>query len=195
LPAQFKVEQPATTGEVTTLTLVGGDFATCTAPRSTSADNPKPVRQLWGSAKGKFRTVGRYSAATVRGTVWLTQDRCDGTLTQVVESIVDVLDVRLQKTIAVNPGESDLATPAPAAFKPPAAKGSAQKKLADRIKKSGPRLGRQAVPPPQGSGSVADRQGRNLAAVQERVPGSGCRASPPGTEHRCYAAPRRPSAA
>ena len=27
--------------------------------------------KLWGSGKGKFRTTGKYSAATVRGTIWL----------------------------------------------------------------------------------------------------------------------------
>ena len=40
---------------------------------------PKAVLgKLWGSGKGKFRTNGKYSAATVRGTIWLVQDRCDG---------------------------------------------------------------------------------------------------------------------
>ena len=38
-------------------------------------------RRLRASARGRFRTRGRHSAATVRGTVWLTADRCDGTLT------------------------------------------------------------------------------------------------------------------
>ena len=45
---------------------------------------PKAVLgQLWGNGKGKFRTNGKYSAATVRGTIWLVQDRCEGTLTKV----------------------------------------------------------------------------------------------------------------
>ena len=40
---------------------------------------PKSVLgKLWGSGKGKFRTDGKYSSATVRGTIWLVQDRCDG---------------------------------------------------------------------------------------------------------------------
>ena len=38
------------------------------------------TRKLWGQAKGNFRTVGRYAAATVRGTKWLTEDMCAGTL-------------------------------------------------------------------------------------------------------------------
>ena len=35
---------------------------------------PKAVLgKLWGSGKGKFRTNGKYSAATVRGTIWLVR--------------------------------------------------------------------------------------------------------------------------
>jgi uncharacterized repeat protein (TIGR01451 family) len=119
LPAQFRVTQPATTGALTDLTLTGGDFSTCTAKRSLAADKT-PVRQLWASAKGNFRTTARYSSATVRGTVWLTQDRCDGTLVQVVVDTVDVFDFGLNKTIPVGPGQSYLALPAqPKPFTPP----------------------------------------------------------------------------
>ena len=39
-----------------------------------AAKNGKPTR-LWGKGKGKFRTRGRYGAATVTGTWWLTEDR------------------------------------------------------------------------------------------------------------------------
>jgi hypothetical protein len=34
---------------------------------------------LLGRARGRFRTVGRYAAAGIRGTDWVTADRCDGT--------------------------------------------------------------------------------------------------------------------
>ena len=37
------------------------------------------MRRLWGDGKGRFRTRGRHGAATVRGTKWLTEDRCDST--------------------------------------------------------------------------------------------------------------------
>ncbi len=33
-----------------------------------------------GVAKGRFRTRGRHSAATIRGTKWLTEDKCQSTL-------------------------------------------------------------------------------------------------------------------
>jgi hypothetical protein len=137
--ARFTV---AIVGGVTELTLVGGDFSGCTAPRSVSATGDTPIRQLWGQAKGSFRTKGRYASATVRGTVWLIQDRCDGTFTSVVEDIVDVADFSLNTTTAVGPGQSYLAKP-PAkkgSFKPPTAKsGNTQKqtKLIAQIKRSG----------------------------------------------------------
>ena len=47
------------------------------------------VRLLQASAHGHFRTTGRYSAATVRGTKWQTIDRCDGTLTVDTKGIVE----------------------------------------------------------------------------------------------------------
>ncbi|HEY3543878.1 MAG TPA: Ig-like domain-containing protein [Gaiellaceae bacterium] len=112
LPAQFTVEQSAS-GGVPTLALAGGDFSACSSSRSLAV-NKKPIRQLWGSAKGNFRTRGRYASATVRGTIWLVQDRCDGTLTQVVEGVVDVLDATRHRTVAVNAGASYLAAPRPA---------------------------------------------------------------------------------
>jgi hypothetical protein len=49
---------------------------------------------LWGNGKGSFRTDGKYSSATVRGTIWLTQDRCDGTLTKVKRGTVSVRDFK-----------------------------------------------------------------------------------------------------
>ena len=66
------------------LRMVKGDFSVCkSAFRLSSAASPpkKTVRRLWAQGKGRFRTRGRYSAAAVRGTNWLTADRCDGTLT------------------------------------------------------------------------------------------------------------------
>jgi hypothetical protein len=70
---------------LTDLELVGGDFSVCTA----AARANKPVvgaankrRRLFGRAHGRFRTRGRNSSATVRGTEWLTEDRCNGTVTE-----------------------------------------------------------------------------------------------------------------
>jgi hypothetical protein len=78
----FKVTQRTSDG-MTDLTLTGGDFGVCTANRVfgkplTAAANKR--RRLFGRAHGRFRTRGRNSSATVRGTDWLTEDRCTGTV-------------------------------------------------------------------------------------------------------------------
>ena len=79
---------------------------------------PKAVLgQLWGSGKGKFRTSGQYSSATVRGTIWLVQDRCEGTLTKVSRGTVQVADFQRNKTVSVTAGHSYLARAARAASK------------------------------------------------------------------------------
>jgi hypothetical protein len=71
---------------------------------------PKSVLgKLWGNGKGKFRTTGKYSSATVRGTIWLVEDRCDGTLTKVARGVVSVRDIKRKKTVKVKAGHSYLA--------------------------------------------------------------------------------------
>ncbi|MEA2266130.1 MAG: hypothetical protein QOE27_1713, partial [Solirubrobacteraceae bacterium] len=64
---------------------------------------------LHASVKGQFRTRGRYSSGTVRGTEWTTTDRCDGTLTQVTRGAVTVFDLRRRRNIVVSAGHSYLA--------------------------------------------------------------------------------------
>jgi hypothetical protein len=64
---------------------------------------------LHANAHGRFRTRGKYSAATVRGTEWTTEDRCDGTLTVVTRGTVAVTVFRNRKTVSVPAGKSDLA--------------------------------------------------------------------------------------
>jgi hypothetical protein len=111
----FTVRQTGGRGGYTVLTLVGGDFSACGKTKKrklagSSQDPPKKnVRSLWGKGTGKFRTKSRFSSATVRGTTWLTVDRCDGSLTFVREGIVDVFDLVLKKTVEVGPGEQYLA--------------------------------------------------------------------------------------
>jgi hypothetical protein len=79
---------------------------------------PKAVLgKLWGNGKGKFRTNGKYSAATVRGTIWLVEDRCDGTLTKVTRGTVSVRDFKRKKTVTVKAGHSYLARAQRAASK------------------------------------------------------------------------------
>ena len=73
-----------------------------------AAQKGKPTR-LWGKGKGKFRTKGRYGAATVTGTWWLTEDRCTGTFFRVREGKVSVRDIPRAKTVTVEAGKSYLA--------------------------------------------------------------------------------------
>jgi hypothetical protein len=98
----FVIRQPAQQ-RVTQLFLAGGHPSRC-APGSTAV-----VRALWGDGKGRFQTRGRYAAATVRGTTWRVEDRCDGTLTTVTKGLVAVRDFRLRRTIVVRAGQSYLA--------------------------------------------------------------------------------------
>ena len=96
----------------TVLTLVGGDFSICKATRTIAMNqNAHVVRQLWGNGKGHFETKGRYAAATVRGTIYLVADRCDGTFVKVVRGVVAVQDIVTHKTITVTAGKTYLAKP------------------------------------------------------------------------------------
>jgi hypothetical protein len=109
--AQFVVRQD-TRHRVTELRLIGGDFGKC-ADRSLAAAHRRKkvvVRGLWSSDHGgHFRTHGHNSVATVRGTRWLTEDRCDGTLTKVTRGVVSVYDRRAHRTVVVKAGHSYLA--------------------------------------------------------------------------------------
>ncbi len=84
-------------------------------PTGCSAETPrakiatsKPLK-LWGSVKGKFRTRGSYGSASVRGTVWLTENRCDGTFFYVAEGTLQIRDFVRHKTVIVHAGHTYLA--------------------------------------------------------------------------------------
>jgi hypothetical protein len=94
------------------LCLVGGDFAAGGKRVLTAgAKQRKPIRRLWGKGKGHFRTQGRFSSASVSGTTWLTEDRCDGTRTFVSAGVVSVYDRVKKQTVTVRAGQSYLARP------------------------------------------------------------------------------------
>ncbi|MFL5894661.1 MAG: PKD domain-containing protein [Thermoleophilaceae bacterium] len=116
----FKFTQPKVKAGRTAfadLFLVFGSFKGCPA----APHNPKlaaiakskgrSVRHLWGEGKGAFRTVGRFSSATVRGTTWLTDDHCNGTLTKVTAGKVGVRDFVKRKTLIVKAHHSYFAAP------------------------------------------------------------------------------------
>ncbi len=74
-----------------------------------SAASSKTLQLLKSSAKGKFRTKGKYAAATVRGTKWTTADRCNGTQVHVRTGSVAVTDFVRHKTIVLHTGQTYLA--------------------------------------------------------------------------------------
>jgi hypothetical protein len=78
----------------------------CSSGSGYGAAKRKRKRRLWGDAKGTFRTRGSFAAATVRGTVWLVEDRCDGTLTRVKRGTVTVRDLVRKRTVTVRAGRS-----------------------------------------------------------------------------------------
>jgi hypothetical protein len=99
---------------LTNLVLRGGSFKRCGSAnrgkRATDSLSRRAIRRLRADTRGRFRTSGRNSAATVRGTRWETIDRCDGTLTKVRRGRVAVRDFRRKKTVLVRAGKSYLAT-------------------------------------------------------------------------------------
>jgi hypothetical protein len=112
----FEVRQPAGARGMTELVLRGpqpsctGARAGAGAARAAAASARRPPRGLWGrDDHGRFRTRGSNSVATVRGTAWYVEDRCDGTLTRVSKGSVSVRDLRRERTVIVNAGKSYLA--------------------------------------------------------------------------------------
>jgi len=115
--AVFKISQSH--NGLATLSLVDGavkgapGYGTCKAHKAgdvtATAARSRTLQLLRASAHGKFRTRGRYSAATVRGTTWTVADRCDGTLTRDITDSVAVTDFVRHKTIVLHAGQSYLA--------------------------------------------------------------------------------------
>jgi hypothetical protein len=96
----FRLGQTHSARPLSTLTLTGQ--LACGRGAIVAA---KKKRRLWGDGKGKFRTKGKHSAATVVGTKWLVEDRCNGTLTRVVKGRVRVRDFRAKRTVTVRAGK------------------------------------------------------------------------------------------
>ena len=121
----FQIKQVKAKLAKTDLVLRGGSFTSecggssraAARGAARSAASKKTVRRLFGKGKGRFRTRGRFSAATVRGTTWGVRDRCDGTLTTVVKGRVSVFDFGRKKTITVRTGRTYLARATRASLK------------------------------------------------------------------------------
>jgi hypothetical protein len=117
LAGVFQVLQSRRTSAkgLTELRLKGSSFRRCRRGHASAADVVRArhlrrtIRRLRGNGRGRFRTRGRYSAATVRGTDWTVSDRCDGTLTRVRRGRVAVRDLRRRRTIVLRAGKRYLA--------------------------------------------------------------------------------------
>jgi hypothetical protein len=119
--ALFEVRQAADGHGMTELVLRDGRPKSCDATGSAAiaraatthaipTESKKHATGLWAKDKnGRFKTRGRNSVATVRGTRWVTRETCAGTLTRVMQGAVDVFDLRKHRTVRVRAGHSYLA--------------------------------------------------------------------------------------
>jgi hypothetical protein len=108
----FEVRQPRGAGGVTELILRGAlPICTRSGARAAAASTQRTARRrLWGRDNhGHFRTRGSNSVASVRGTAWYVEDRCDGTLTRVSAGRVSVYDSRRRVSVIVRAGHSYVA--------------------------------------------------------------------------------------
>jgi hypothetical protein len=103
----FRVLQTKHGRPITVLKLENG--LVCRKGKHGRASASRRQRGLWGSGKGNFRSVGRHGSATVRGTIWWAQDRCNGTLFKVKRGVVTIRDFTLHRTIKLHRGQHYLA--------------------------------------------------------------------------------------
>jgi hypothetical protein len=97
---------------------MAGPRPACGANRR-AAGNPGPPRRLRVNVRKRkkrereppplFAVSGEYSRGATRGTDWLTEDRCDGTLMRVFRGAVRVTDFVRHRTVTVRAGDSYLA--------------------------------------------------------------------------------------
>jgi hypothetical protein len=111
----FRITQQRSQGpEITVLTLAGPKPSGCSAATVATVARRHPrkrKRSLWGNSKGDFRTTGTYASATERGTKWLTQDTCAGTLIHVAQGEITVDDLPHHRTFLLKAPHSYLAHP------------------------------------------------------------------------------------
>jgi hypothetical protein len=115
---RFVVSQRSSGSGLTTLRMLGGGLSQCASSvtKSSAGDvsaarKRRHRRRLFSRAHGRFRSRGRNSSATVRGTQWNMTDTCAGTLTVVKSGTVTVRDFRRHRTITLKKGHKYLARP------------------------------------------------------------------------------------
>jgi sugar lactone lactonase YvrE len=98
------IPQQTRKNPLTTISMTGSKLGACSklphggSPKATAAAR-KRSRSLFSNVKGHFRTRGRNSSATVRGTAFTMKDTCAGTVTSVSRGSVTVRDFTLRKNV------------------------------------------------------------------------------------------------
>jgi hypothetical protein len=113
---RFRVVQGKDANAYTELVLAHPKLTSCatTARGKLFAARSRHTTRLWGrDHHGRFRTRGRNGQATVRGTRWLTQDSCSGTLFKVTSGAIDVRRNGARKSVRVKAGHRLLLRPRP----------------------------------------------------------------------------------
>lgn len=110
----FSMRQDTGRAPVTELRLIGGSFGACgRSSAARRAATNRVLRRLVSRVDkrkpGKYRVRGRYSIGGADGTAWVTEDRCDGTLTRVDSGTVRVHDLVRHRTVTLRAGSSYLA--------------------------------------------------------------------------------------
>jgi hypothetical protein len=109
----FKTKQSRGSSLTTAVMMGGGNFRRDCRKfgflAKVHAARKRPRRRLFGNVKGRFRTRGRHSTATVRGTEYVVKDECKGTTTRVLKGSVKVRDEVKHRTRIVRAGHSYLA--------------------------------------------------------------------------------------
>jgi hypothetical protein len=116
----FKLTQTRTGPNkgLVTLTLIYGAFpnapttAVCTPHHRKAQDaalSARLLQTLRASASGRWRTSGRFAAATVRGTVWSITDKCNGTLFHAIAHSILIQNFVRHISFLLRPGHSYLA--------------------------------------------------------------------------------------
>jgi hypothetical protein len=108
---KFKTRQRGTKRPVTEAYLIGSVGPCNSNAKGATASAKKKRRHLWGDSHGNFRTVGKSSSASTRGTLYLVEDRCDGTLTKVLRGSVLIRDFKTNTKHTLTAGHSYLAPP------------------------------------------------------------------------------------
>lgn len=87
----------------------GSSARTAGATRQLRLRSPEPRPNRRRRRPERLVVIGRYVTAAPRGTTWMMQDRCDGTLTAVETGTVTVYDRVRRRTVTIRAGATYLA--------------------------------------------------------------------------------------